>query len=430
MWKWLKLKAITTIASGIGLNDPRLYHYFGAAETFAGETISIESAMRIDTVWACVRLIASTISTLPMQTFQKLPDGRGKLIRDVPLYFLLHDQPNADMTATTFWAAMVACLLLWGNAYAAIDRRSDGTVIALMPLLPNRLTVTRETDGSLTYHYAWQNFRRDYTEYEIFHVKGFSMDGYMGLSPISQARETLGIAVAAEKSAASFFRNSMRPSLVLKSPNFLNDTQRERFGDAWMEKFTGSINSGRVPLIEGGWSLDQITMKPEDAQLLASRAYSVEQICRLYGVSPVMVGHMDKSTAWGTGLEQMNLWFLTYGLRPWLRAIEQEITRSVLTPAQRILYYCEFNVDSLLRTDSEKRANMMKTLVDAGINTPNEMRSKNNDPPLEGGDKLTMASGRMPLDTLGQQPATPPPFPPPDPGQQPGRAPPAAQAGA
>jgi HK97 family phage portal protein len=222
----------------------------------------------------------------------------------------------------------------------------------------------------------------------------------------------------------------MRPSMVLKAPLFLNDTQRERFGDAWMEKFTGSVSAGRVPLLEGGWSLDQITMKPEDAQLLASRAYSVEQICRWFGVSPVMVGHMDKSTAWGTGLEQMNLWFLTYGLRPWLRAIEQEITRSVLTPAQRILYYCEFNVDSLLRTDSEKRANMMKTLVDAGINTPNEMRSKNNDPPLDGGDKLTMASGRMPLDALGQQPATPPPFPPPDPGQQPGRGPPAAQTGA
>jgi HK97 family phage portal protein len=325
---------------------------------------------------------------------------------------------------------MTACLLLWGNSYAAIERRRDGTVVALTPLLPNRLTVTRETDGSLLYHYAWQNVRQDYREDEIFHVKGFSLDGIVGISPISQARETLGIAMAAEKSAASFFRNSMRPSMVLRAPNFLNDTQRERFNDKWMDKFTGSINAGRVPLVEGGWSLDQITMKPEDAELLATRAYSVEQVCRWYGVSPVMIGHMDKSTAWGTGLEQMNLWFLTYGLRPWLRAIEQEITRSVFTPAQRMLYYCEFNVDGLLRTDSEKRANMMKVYVDSGINTPNEMRAKNNDPPLEGGDKLTMASGRMPLDMLGQQPpaaAPPADLPPPDPIPSPS---PAARPGA
>lgn len=421
MFRWLRLKAVSTIARSVGLTDPRLYQYFGGSDTYAGEQVSVETAMRLDAVWACVRLIATTISTLPAQTFQKLPDGRGQLIRDIPLYNLLHDQPNADMTAASFWTAIVACLLLWGNAYAAIERRRDGTVIALVPLMPNRLSVTRETDGSLLYHYAWQNVRQDYTEDQIFHVKGFSLDGIVGISPISQARETLGLAMAAEKTAASFFRNSMRPSLVLKAPTFLHDTQRERFDDKWMEKFTGSINAGRVPLIEGGWSLDQITMKPEDAQLLASRAYSVEQICRMFGISPVMIGHLDKNTSWGSGLEQMNIWFLTYGLRPWLRAIEQEITRSVFTPAQRILYYCEFNVDGLLRTDSEKRALVMKTLVDAGINTPNEMRARNNDPPLEGGDQLTMASGRMPLAMLGQQQ----PPPPPDPGQQDQNAPPA-----
>jgi len=416
MWRWLKLKAVSTIGRGLGLTDPRLYSFYGGGETHAGELVSVETALRLETVWACVRLIASTISTLPMQTYQKLPDGRGQSVRDVPLYSLLHDQPNADMTASTFWTSIVACLLLWGNAYALIDRRADGTVIALQPLLPNRLSVTREPDGSLMYHYAWLNVREDYTEDQIFHVKGFSLDGLVGISPISQARETLGIAMAAEKSAASFFRNAMRPSLVMKAPTFLTDTQRERYNDSWMEKFTGSINAGRVPLVEGGWSLDQITMTPDDAELLATRAYSVEQICRWYGVSPVMVGHMEKTTAWGTGLEQMNLWFLTYTLRPWLRSIEQEITRSVLTPAQRILYYCEFNVDGLLRTDSEKRAAMMASYVNAGINTPNEMRALNNDPPLDGGDQLTMAAGRLPLVGLGQQPPAPP-TPPPQPNE-------------
>jgi HK97 family phage portal protein len=412
-WSRLKLKAVTTIATGIGLTDPRLYQYFGAGPSYAGETVGVEGALNIDTVWACVRLISSTISTLPMQTFEKLPDGRGNQVRDIPLYYLLHDQPNADMSAATFWTAMTACLLLWGNGYAYIDRRKDNSVISLTPLLPNRVSIRRESDGSLTYAYADGQRREDFTERQIFHIRGFSLDGRIGMSPISQARETLGIAVAAEKSAGSFFRNGMRPSMVLKAPNFLSDTQRERFGSEWMEKFTGSINSGKIPLVEGGWALDQITMKPEDAQLLATRAWSVEQICRWYGVAPVMVGHMEKTTAWGTGLEQMNLWFLTYGLRPILRSIEQEITRSVMTPAQRIAYYCEFNVEGLLRTDSLGRANVMKIMVDTGINTPNEMRAKNNDPPVEGGDKLTMASGRLPLDKLGETP--PPTLPPPDP---------------
>jgi HK97 family phage portal protein len=415
LWSRIKLKAVTTIASGIGLTDPRLYQYFGAGPSYAGEAVGVEASLNIDTVWACVRLISSTISTLPMQTFEKLPDGRGNQVRDIPLYYLLHDQPNADMSAATFWTAMTACLLLWGNGYAYIDRRKDNSVISLTPLLPNRVSVKAEKDGSLTYAYADGQRREDFTEKQIFHIRGFSLDGRIGMSPISQARETLGIAVAAEKSAGSFFRNGMRPSMVLKAPNFLSDTQRERFGSEWMEKFTGSINSGKIPLVEGGWGLDQITMKPEDAQLLATRAWSVEQICRWYGVAPVMVGHMEKTTAWGTGLEQMNLWFLTYGLRPILRSIEQEITRAVMTPAQRIAYYCEFNVEGLLRTDSLGRANVMKIMVDTGINTPNEMRAKNNDPPMEGGDQLTMASGRLPLDKLGEQPMQSPTLPPPDP---------------
>jgi HK97 family phage portal protein len=423
MKRWLhlmQLKAVQTIAKAVGLTDPRLYRFFGGGETYAGEVVTVESAMRVETVWACVRLISTTASTLPLQVFRRLPDGRGVMERDVPLYGLLHDRPNADMSAVTFWTAMFASLLLWGNAYAAIDRRADGSVISMTPLLPGRLNVTREADGSLKYHYAWMNVAEDYTEDQIFHVKGFSLDGIVGMSPVSQARETLGIAMAAEKSAGSFFRNGMRPSLVMKAPTYLQESQRERYGDTFMEKFTGSINAGRIPLLEGGWALEHITMTPEDAQLLATRSFSVEQICRWFGVSPAMVGHTEKVTAWGTGLEQMNLWFLTYTLRPWLRAIEQEIVRSIMTPTQRMLYYAEFNVDALLRADSEKRANMMRALVDGGINTPNEMRAKNNDPPLEGGDQLTMAAGRMPLTTLGQVPPTP--APPTDPPRQQGQA--------
>jgi HK97 family phage portal protein len=416
MKRWLYLKAVSTIARAIGLTDPRLLQHFGGGPTFAGETVTIEASMRIETVWACVRLIASTIATLPLEVFQRLPDGRGQLVRNHQLWSLLHDQPNADMTAVVFWQAMVASLLLWGNGYAYIDRRNDGTVISLTPLIPAYLSPELRPDGSILYHYSFQGTRQDYTEDQVFHVKGFSVDGLIGMSPVAQGRESLGIAVAAEKSAASFFRNGMRPSMVMKAPMYLSENQRERFGEAFVDKFAGSMATGRIPILEGGWTLDQITMKPEDAQLLATRAYSVEQICRWFGVAPAMVGHMDKSTAWGTGLEQMNLWFLTYTLRPWLRTIEQEISRSIMTPAQRIGYYAEFNVEGLLRADSEKRSNTLKTLVTSSILTPNEARQTwdTSLAPLDNGDDLLTAAGTSTLENISQ----PPPPPQLDPGRQ------------
>jgi HK97 family phage portal protein len=413
MWKWLQLKAVTTVARAMGLTDPRLYQYYGGGPTYAGETVTIDAAMRIDTVYSCVKLISSTIATLPLQTFQQLPDGRGQLARDHWAYQLLHDRPNADMTAVTFLTAMFACLLLWGNTYALIQHRSDGTVISLTPLYPAFLQIHMQPDGSWLYVYSFRGQTQKYTEDQIFHLKGFSLDGISGLSPIAQARESLGIALAAEKSAASFYRNAMRPSMVLTAPTYLNDVQRARYGDSFVEKVSGSINAGKVPVIEGGWKIDQISMNPEDAQLLTTRAFSVEQICRFYGVSPVMVGHMEKTTAWGTGLEQMNLWFLTYTLRPLLRTFEQEVWRSLFRPVDKLLYYVEFNVEGLLRTDSEKRAAQFKALVDGGILVPDEVRAQYNLPPKPGGDQLTMAAGRMPLQNLGQQPAAPaePPVP-------------------
>jgi HK97 family phage portal protein len=396
--KKLWLKAVTTIARGIGLNDPRLYRMFdGPVDTYAGETVTVNSAMSMDTVWACVMLIARTISTLPLQFYKLDKDGRGVFAKEHPLYSILHDEPNADMTAVAFWQAIIGSLLLWGNAYAEISRNGN-RVVALTPLVPDRLTVRRENDGTIVYEY------RDYagkvlkfSEDQIFHVKGFSLDGLSGLSPISQARQTLGIAQAAEKSAASVFRNSMRPSVALISPNFMTKEQRKQYEEELRPKMLGAINAGTPALMEGGWDIKNISMNPDDAQLLASRGFSVEQICRWFGVAPPMIGHMEKSTAWGTGLEQMNLWFLTYTLRPYLEAIEQEIRRSCLTAVEKQSYYAEFNVEGLLRADSKTRAEIFQLYVNNGLRTHNEVRALDNQQPLDGGDRLTVASSQIPL---------------------------------
>ena len=405
--KKLWLKAVTVLARGIGLTDPRLFRMVsgGSSETVAGEIVTIDVAMRMDTVWACVLLIARTVATLPLQFYRLDPDGNGIIAKDHPLYSILHDMPNADMTAVTFWQAVIGSLLLWGNAYARIDR-VGGRIVALTPMVPDRITPKREPDGSILYLYRDYNGNLlELVEGDIFHVKGFSVDGLVGMSPIAQARESLGLALAAEKSAGSVFRNGMRPQYSINSPTFMNDDQRKRWEEKLKPALIGSLNAGNPALLEGGWKIENISINPDDAQLLASRGWSVEQICRWFGVAPPMIGHMEKSTAWGTGLEQMNLWFLTYTLRPLLEAVEQEISRSCLTAIERTKFYAEFNVDGLLRADSKTRADMFAIYVTNGIRTRNEVRALDNLEPLEGGDVLTVINTQVPLNGIGQTPA-------------------------
>jgi HK97 family phage portal protein len=394
--------AVSTIARNLGLTDTRMISWLGGGPTYSGEVVSPRTSMQIGTVYACVRLISQTIATLPCHFYQADEDGRGTLARDHPLYDMLHDQPNADMTAVTFWEAVVACILLWGNAYIEIERLGT-RVVAIAPMVPDRLTLRKNADKSVTYFYSWAGEIRELQEEQVMHIKGFTLDGMHGMSIVGQARETLGISLAADKSAASFFRNGMKPSMVFKIDKWLDENRRKRFEEETKEKLVGAINTGGFALLEGGMTADAISIKPEDAQLLATRAFSVEEVCRWFGVQPVMIGHMEKSTAWGTGLEQMNLWFLTYTLRPLLKSIEQAIRMSLLKPGEKKLYYAEFNVDALLRADSAGRAALMTAYADHGLRTRNELRALDNVAPIEGGDDLTVQSNLIPIQLLGKE---------------------------
>jgi HK97 family phage portal protein len=399
--KKLFLKAITTLASGLGLTDPRLYSFAGGGPTYSGETVTGATAMQLDTVYACVRLKAQTQATIPLYLYKRDSNGRGVLAREHPLFALIHDRPNSDMTACSFWQCMVSSLQLWGNAYATIERRGDGTPIALTPLLPDRLTVRREPDGSLLYRYQGLTGPEVYTEDAILHIKGFTVDGLTGLSPIALARETLGIAQSIEKATGSFYRNSMRPSIVWTAPNFIHENQRKRAREI-IDEFSGSINAGRVPLIEGGFKLDTLSINPQDAQLLASRQFSVEQICRIFNVPGVLIGHNTGQTAWGGGMEMLGQWFKTYGLGPDLRGVEQECNRSLLPPAMRSKYYFEYDAEALLRTDAMQRAQIMQTYVVNGLRTRNEVRELDNLSPMEGGDVLTVHAALIPVSDVGK----------------------------
>ena len=408
-------KATALLARGLGLTDPRLYHFFSSGPTHAGEVVTVDSSLQLDVVWACVRLISETIATLPLDTYKRDKNGQGIFDAENPLYRILHDRPNADMTAAEFWTATSAAVLLWGNSYAAITRKNDdptsnegslpgpdNPVVAITPMRPDRVTVRRHTDGSLTYHYSFQGFIATLQEYQVLHIKGFSLDGLVGIAPITQARQGLASAMAAEKAAGSFFRNGMRPSAILESPAFLTAPQREQ-ANAMIERFSGAMNSGGVPITEGGFKFNTtVSLPPEDAQLLETRSFHVEQMCRWFMVPPPMIGHTEKSTAWGTGLEQMNLWFLMYCLRPHLERIEQAISKALMTPEEQLSTYAEFNVDGILRADSTIRAALYQTMISYGLSTPNEIRALENLPPDPDGNDLMIMSNMLPIKLLGE----------------------------
>jgi HK97 family phage portal protein len=397
-------KAVQTLARNLGLRDDRLYTFLSEPSE-SGERVSIEGSLQLDTVWACVRLKAQTIATLPLDLFRIDGESSAKATEH-DLYPILHDQPNQDMTAVEFWEAMGACEQLWGNAYAQKAYASNGKLIALYPMRPDRIEVRREPDGSITYAYDFDGRRELMTEDEVFHIRGFSLDGMLGISPIAQARNNLGTARAAEKAAGALFRNGMRPSGILKAPTYLTGPQRDD-AKAMVQAYSGALSTGKVPLLEGGWDYQALTMPPEDAQLLETRSFAIEQICRWFGVPPVMVGHMEKSTAWGTGLEQMGLWFLTFSLRSDLKRIEQSIARQLLRPQERKKYFAKFNVEGLLRADSSARASYYSTMVQNGIMTRNEVRKLENMPSVDGGDDLTVQSNLAPLERLGEDPGQP-----------------------
>lgn len=418
-WLYKAVDAMTLTVTGVSLTDLRLGTFLAGGPTVSGKLVTVDTAMQLDTVWACVRLISDTIASMPLKLYQRQGDDTSLLARDHPLYRILYSSPNADMTAMEFWSAVVGGLMLWGNAFAQVIRRGDGAIIALNPLRPDRMSVRRDPDtGSLVYTYSYQGARLTLEESEILHIKGFCLDGMMGISPISAGRQQLGAAMAAEDAAGSMWKNGLLSQTYIKSPDWLNDEQATRAQEI-LNNYRGALNAGKTPLLEGGWTVESIGLNPEDMQLLQTRGFNVETICRWFGVAPVMIGRMEKSTAWGSGLEQMNLWFLTYTLQPWLVRIEQAIIRCLLLPAEKASYFPKHNVDALLRADSQARAQLEATQVQNGIKTRNEVREKEGLPPILGADKLTVQAQMINLDDVGvvavqpsvtpvNAPATPP----------------------
>lgn len=365
-------------------------------ESTSGELVTHSSALAISAVWACVNLLAGTIATLPLQVYRE-KGGRKELAKDHSLYYILHDSPNYDQTSADFWESMQVSLELWGNAYAYIDR-NNGKITALTPINPAIVSVRRLNTGEI--EYSWSADGKTYRETEktVFHIRGFGGNPLGGMSTLEFGRNAFGLSQAADRQAGSSFKNGLSAGAVITFPSPLPDASRDAIYDRLSKDFSGAKNAGKPLLLEGGATFSTISMKPEEAQLLESRAFSVEEMCRYFGVPPFMVGHTQKSTSWGSGIEQQTLGFQKFTLKRRLKRIEQAIEKHLLTPAERAQgYSVEFNIEGLLRADTAARSTFYAIMVQNGMMTRNEARAKENLPPLPGGDVLTIQSQNIPI---------------------------------
>ncbi|KPW89920.1 phage portal protein [Pseudomonas syringae] len=367
-----------------------------------GKTITVNKAMRLAACWSCVRLISETIATLPLGLYMRQADGGRKVASDNDLHWIINTNPNSRMTAVQFWEAVVASMLLRGNAFVEIVR-IGGRIVALEFLLPNRMDLDVADNGEILYRYREKNGQlRDIAGSDMMHIPAFSLDGQIGLSPIAYGADVFGAAMSAEDVAGSTFKNGMHQTVAFEVNKTLSPKQRDDFRD-YVQRISGAMNAGKSPVLEEGVSAKVIGINPVDAQLLESREYSAEEICRFYMVDPTMVGYSDKASNWGTGLEQKLLRFLTFTLRSYMRRIEEGINRNQLTPAQRRQIYSEFSIEGLLRADSAARATLYSGMVQNGIYTRDECRMKENLPKMGGNaGVLTVQTNLSPIDKLGQ----------------------------
>ena len=400
---FVKSSILRWLGVPISLTDQAFWNAFLGGDNDSGEPVTVNRALQLSAVWSCVRLISETIATLPLGFYERLPDGSRKPATDHQLSTVLREQPNGLMTSVSFWEVLLAAILLRGNGNAEIVRRS-GQIVALNFLQPERLTVRRERGSPVP---VWtyidpDGTRRRIPPEDMFHVPGFSLDGVLGLSVVSYATQVFGTAIATDKASAKVFAKGLRASGFVISPTWLKKEQRTTLR-ASLKEFSGQgAEAGGAMVLEGGTDYKSVSMNPEDAQMLQSRAFNVEEICRWFRVPPFLVGHSEKSTSWGSGIEQQMIGFITFTLRPWLARVEKAISRSLIAPADRRRYFAEFAIEGLLRGDSSSRSAFYSTMTQNGIYTRDDCREKENLQRRGGqADVLTVQSNLVPIDQLG-----------------------------
>lgn len=382
------------------LSGSRYSFFFGG--TTAGKPVNENTAMQMTAVYSCVRILAETLAGLPLHVYKYNDSGGKEKYLQHPLYRLLHDEPNPEMTSFTFRETLMSHLLLWGNAYAQIIRNARGEVIALYPLMPNKMTVDRDKNGRLFYLYQRSvedspTLGKDSLVYldpsDVLHIPGLGFDGLMGYSPIAMAKNAIGLAMATEEYGAKFFANGAAPGGVLEHPGTIKDPQKVK--DSWNAAYQGSTNSHRVAVLEEGMKYQQIGIPPEQAQFLETRKFQINEIARIFRVPPHMLADLEKSSF--SNIEQQSLEFVKYTLDPWVVRWEQNMCRSLLMASEKPTVFIKFNVDGLLRGDYVSRMSGYATARQNGWMSANDIRELENLDriPVELGGDLYLINGAM-----------------------------------
>lgn len=366
----------------------------------AGKTVTQANILSLSAAWACTRLISETIATLPLSLYRRTTNG-PVVATDHPLQNILHAQPNPDTTAAVHWESTVAAMLLRGNARAELLKVGN-RIVGLKFLVPDRLQLRQLPNRQYEYRYTDDDGKqRVIPKDRIWTIPGFSLNGQSGCSVITYGANVFGNALAADEAAGKTFSKGLMPTTAFTYPTVMNPEQRADTRTA-IESLSGSANAGKSAVLEAGIQAVKVGIDPNDAQLLESRGFSVEEVCRWFRTPPWMVGHGEKSTSWGTGIEQQMIGFLMFTLAPWLRRVEQSITKDLLTPAEQQRLYPKFTVEGLLRADSAGRATFYASMVDHGIFTRDEVRALEDREPMGGNAAvLTVQTAMAPLDSLG-----------------------------
>ena len=376
------------------------YSFFMGTSS-AGKRVNERSAMQMTAVYSCVRILSEAVASLPIHVYKYNESGGKEKALDHPLYFLLHDEPNPEMTSFAFRETLMTHLLLWGNAYAQIVRNGKGEVIGLYPLMPDRMRVDRDENGHLYYEYWLTNEDAPTMKglsvilqpKDVLHIPGLGFDGLVGYSPIAMAKNAIGLAIAAEEYGSKFYANGAAPSGVLEHPGTLKDPSRVR--ESWQATFGGSGNSNKVAVLEEGMKYTPISISPNEAQFLETRKFQINEIARIFRVPPHMVGDLEKSSF--SNIEQQSLEFVKYTLDPWVSRWEQNMMRSLLTQDEKTTYFIKFNVDGLLRGDYQSRMNGYAIGRQNGWMSANDIRELENLDriPAELGGDLYLINGNM-----------------------------------
>ena len=368
----------------------------------AGQAVNERSAMQMSAVYACVRILAESIASLPLHFYQYNDAGGKEKAVNHPLYWLLHDEPNPEMSSFSFRETLMTHLLLWGNAYAQIIRNGRGEVIALYPLMPDRMTVDRDARGRIYYEYTRSDSDANtlgkkstviLSPEDVFHIPGLGFDGLVGYSPIAMAKQAIGMGLACDEYGAAFYQNGAQPGGVLEHPNVVKDPKRVR--ESWNAIYQGSRNAHRIAVLEEGMTYKPITISPEQAQFLETRKFQIDEIARIFRVPPHMIGELEKSSF--SNIEQQSLEFVKYTLAPWISRWEQAIQRSLLLMSERTRYFARFNVEGLLRGDYQSRMNGYAVARQNGWMSANDIRELESLDmiPDEQGGNLYLINGNM-----------------------------------